>query len=224
MMLRSAAVARSLAVPARAAAATVPAARGLATKKKSKAEAVTVKLPVQLFGLSARYANALFVSAVKSSTLPAVETDLKQIKEWTATSESFKQYLANPVVSRQDKVKDMEKVSVGMNDTTRGLLAVLAENGRLVELSKVIDTFDILLSAQRGIVKATVTTSESLAAKQLGGIEKAISAGYLEKGQTLELAVKVEPAILGGLQVQIGDRFLDLSVQSEINNVAKVLA
>jgi len=79
------------------------------------------------------------------------------------------------------------------------------------------------LNAQRGIVEATVTSSEDLSAKQLKSIEQAISSGYLSDGQSLNLTVKVAPAILGGLQIQVGDKFLDLSVASSINNIQKVL-
>ncbi|GBG30432.1 ATP synthase subunit O, mitochondrial [Hondaea fermentalgiana] len=195
-------------------------ARGFAAAADKK----PVELPVQLYGLSARYANALFVACQRAQTLPSVEQDLATLKEWSTSNETFKSYINNPVISRQDKVKDMSKISEGMNDTTRGFLTVLAENGRLNELDKVLDTFQILLNAQRGVVEATVTAAEDLTSKQLKSIEKAITSGYLDKGQSLNLKVKVDEGIVGGLQVQIGDRFLDLSVASQMNGIAKAIA
>jgi len=195
------------------------AAAAAAEKQKER-----VTLPVQLFGLHARYANALFVAGSRANALGAVEKDLGAMEGWlTQPASLFGKYLANPVISRADKMKDMEKLSKGMGDTTRGFLSVLAENGRLAELPKVMDTFQVLLNAQRGIVEATVTTAEELPSKQAKAIEKAISSGYLESGQKLNLVAKVDPSVIGGLQVQIGNQFLDLSIQSEINKIYNVL-
>ena len=190
---------------------------------RSLSTSARVKLPVQLFGLEARYANALFSSAVKTSSLPAVEADIVTLKSWLTQSPAFKEFLRNPIISRTDKKKDMLKITKGMNESTRGFMCILAENGRLSNVQKVISTFELLTNAQRGIIEAIVTAAEVIPAKQVKNIEKALAAGYLQQGQTLKLVVKVEPAIIGGLQVQIGDKFLDLSVASSINKVHNAL-
>jgi len=182
-----------------------------------------VELPAKLFGLGARYANALFTSAVRAKALPNVESDLKALAQIQKESPVFAEYLKNPIIPFEEKAADMDKVSAGMCDTTRGFLNVVAQNNRLGELNKILRSFQLLLNAQRGIVEATVTSSEDLSAKQLKSIEQAISSGYLSDGQSLNLTVKVAPAILGGLQIQVGDKFLDLSVASSINNIQKVL-
>jgi F-type H+-transporting ATPase subunit O len=213
---------RSAIVARRSVAAAVQ-KRGLSAAAASEKKE-EVDLPIQLYGLEARYANALYVAAVRAKTLPAVEDDLKTISQWAESNAAWKNYLSNPIISRTDKVADMAKVSQGMNDTTRGFLNVLAENGRLVEVNKIIKSFNTILNAKRGIVDATVTAAEELSAKQLKTITSAITTGYLEKGQQLKMEVQIDPSIIGGLQVQIGDKFLDLSVNSDIKNLHKVLA
>lgn len=60
--------------------------------------------------------------------------------------------------------------------------------------------------------------------KTVKSVKDQLAASFLQKGQTLHLDSKVEPAILGGFQVQVGDKFLDLSVATKINNIAKTLA
>jgi F-type H+-transporting ATPase subunit O len=195
-------------------------AAAAAGKVETKA---AVKLPVQLYGLSARYANAVYVAATRAGSLDAVEADLKTVAGWQKSNKKFAEYVANPIISRTDKAADMKKITVGMNETTKGLLTVMAENGRLGELPAVIKTFGTLMSAKRGIVEATVTAAEPLSAQQESALKQAITAGYLEKGQSLKMSIKVEPSIIAGLQVQIGDKFLDLAISSEINSVAKYL-
>ncbi len=190
---------------------------------KAESKAAAVKLPVQLYGLSARYANAVYVAATRAGSLDAVEADLKTVAGWQKSSKKFAEYVANPIISRTDKAADMKKITVGMNETTKGLLSVMAENGRLRELPAVIKTFGTLMSAKRGIVEATVTAAEALSAQQESALKQAITSGYLEKGQSLKMSIKIEPSIIAGLQVQIGDKFLDLAISSEINSVAKYL-
>lgn len=191
--------------------------------RRSFASDVKVELPVRLYGLEARYANALFVAATKAGNLPAVEKDLTTILDWTKTSSAFSSYIHNPVISRADKIADMAKVSKGMNDITQGFLNVLAANGRLGDLEGVLGQFATLIRAQRKIVEATVVSADELTKKQKKAVEAAISAGYLEKGESLSLELKVDPALIGGLQIQIGDRFLNLSTASLISDASKYL-
>jgi len=177
-----------------------------------------VQLPLSLYGTSARYANALFVSASRSGELAAVQKDLTTVSSWLKDG-VFAEYTKNPVISRADKTKDMVAISKGMTNCSRGFLAVLAENGRLRELGGVISTFDKLMAAQSGIVDAVVTSPFALSAAQAKSVEDSIKQGYLKKGQTLKMDLHTDESLLGGLQVQIGDQFLDLSSARELNNI-----
>lgn len=183
-----------------------------------------VALPVQLYGVHARYANALYVAATKAGSITNVEADFNVIQSWLKTNPSFSKYLNNPIIRKSEKLADIEKISKGMNDTTRGFLSVLTSNGRLSDLEKVMSTFGILMNARSGTVEATVTTAEPLTPNVLKNVEKSILNSYLEKGQSLKLTTKVDPTILGGLQVKIGERFIDLSVSSKISKYEKLLS
>ena len=136
----------------------------------------------------------------------------------------FRTYLRNPIVKRSEKVQDLDKMTKGMHDVTRGFFTVLAENGRLGDLDGMLATFGKLMDAERGVIKATVTSAEALTPKQLKQLEEQLTATFLKKGQSIKLETRVEPSILAGLQVQVGDKFVDLSVQSKLNAVSKALA
>lgn len=117
----------------------------------------------------------------------------------------------------------MDKISVGMQPTTRGFLSLIAENGRLPELIKICGTFDKLMDAQRGIVSATVTSAEEYTPQRYDEIEKVIKTTYLKPGQSLRLDAEVDPSLLGGFQIRVGDVFMDFSVASEIGKIEKIL-
>ena len=196
----------------------------LARPFSTEGKAADVPLPINLYGLPARYANALFKTAYRAGALADVDAELKSFGELMTTNEALKSYLKNPVISRKDKAEDMGKICKGMSELTRGFFGVLAENGRLQEVPKIIDTFDQLMKAQRGEVEATVITAAPLTKKELTSVRNTITENYLEEGKTLMLNQKVDEAILGGLQLQVGDRFLDLSIQSKIKRLHERLA
>jgi F-type H+-transporting ATPase subunit O len=171
----------------------------------------------------ARYATSLYTAAVKQNALSAVEKDVAEVRKLMESVPKFKTYLMNPIVKRTEKKADLDKISKGMNPVTRGFLALLAENGRLAELDKIVGTFGKLMDAERGVVTATVTSADELSDDQLKTVEAQIKSSFIKPGQTIRLETSVDPDILGGLQVQVGDKFLDLSVASQINQISKVL-
>lgn len=201
-----------------------PLARTQARTFAAAAAKEDVELPTALFGLQATYANALFKTATRNGSLATVEKDLQGFSKLIAESAQLKTYLKNPIISRKDKTEDIGKICAKMNETTRGFFGVLAENGRLAEIEKIISSFDQLMQAKSGIVEGTVVTAQALTKKQLKSVEESVLANHLEKGKKLKLNAQVDPSILGGLQLQIGDKFLDLSIQSRINKLHQTLA
>lgn len=71
----------------------------------------TLQPEVQLFGLEGRYAHALFSAASKSKTLSAVEKELDTIKTKLGSDKVFNEFMNSPVLSRGDKVSNVNKVS-----------------------------------------------------------------------------------------------------------------
>ena len=176
---------------------------------------------IDLYGLHARYANAAYVAASKSSTLDVVESELLAIQETAAKSPAFKTFLENPLISRSDKeaqVKDM--LSGKVSSVTLNLMSTLAGNARLAETPKIVDSYVQLMKAKRGEVEATIISADPLTKAQTEAVAAAMK-NQVGEGKTVILSTEVDPSILGGLQVQIGDQFLDLSVGSKIDALSR---
>lgn len=90
-------------------------------------------------------------------------------------------------------------------------------------LNSVVKAYLELVEASRGVIPAIVTTAEPLSKKTLTSIQDAILK-IVGSEKKVDLQVKEDPSLLGGLQVQIGDRFLDLSVSSRISELRRTLA
>lgn len=98
----------------------------------------------------------------------------------------------------------------------------MAENGRLGRLQGVARAFAEIMSAHRGEVKAVVTTAKPLDAQQLKELSAVLQV-FIKKGNTLQLDAKVDPALIGGMVVSLGDRYIDLSIASKLNAYSNIV-
>jgi len=99
---------------------------------------------------------------------------------------------------------------------------LLAENGRLGRLQGVARSFAEIMSAHRGEIKAVVTTAKQLDAQQLKELSAVLQV-FVKKGNTLQLETKVNPALIGGMVVSLGDRYIDLSIASRLNAYSNIV-
>merc|ERR1712238_178612 len=171
----------------------------------------------------ARYANATYTAASKASILDKVESELEAIKLTATNSETFKAFLDNPLISRDAKEKTVnDMLGDKVSNITLNLMLTLAGNARLADTPKIIETYSELMKAKRGEVEATITSAEPLTKTQTDAVASAMK-NQVGEGKTVILSTKVDPSILGGLQVQIGDQFLDLSVGSKIDSISRTV-
>jgi len=179
--------------------------------------------PLDLYGLNARYANATYIAASKSSSLEKVEGELLAIKNSAENSKEFASFLENPLISRASKTKTVEEILKGKTTpVTLNLMTTLAGNARLNSIVGVTDSYVKLMKANRGEVEATIISAEPLNKTQTAAVSDAMKSQF-PKGAKVVLKTEVDPSILGGLQIQIGDKFLDLSVGSRIEEVGRTV-
>ena len=176
--------------------------------------------PIQLHGLQARYANATYVAASKAGQLEQVEAELLSLNATAEKSKQFAAFLENPLISRDDKTTAVESLDQ-LSPITLNLLVTMAGNARLNELPKVATTFEQLMKAKRGEVDAKIISAEKLTGAQLKEVQAAMKS-QVPEGKSVIIEAVTDPSIVGGLQVQIGDQFLDLSVKSRIDEIANM--
>ncbi|KAK4051373.1 ATP synthase F0 subcomplex subunit OSCP atp5 [Microbotryomycetes sp. JL201] len=182
--------------------------------------------PIQLNGLSGKYAGALFTAAAKKDALKAVESDLKALHSAIKADAKVQEFLANPVLTSADRSKGIEELlkkagSKGASsELTKNLFEVLAENGRLYQTDKTIEDFLEIMSAHRGEVKVTITTAAPLEKDLQKRLEDSLKSSQLaSSGKTLVFENKVNESVQGGLVVDFGDKTVDLSVASRVNRL-----
>ena len=138
---------------------------------------------------------------------------------------TFAAFLKNPTIPRTAKKADIEAIcgKGKFSPTSVALFGTLAENGRLGDVAAVSEAYGDLMRAHRGEVAAVVTSADELTAKQRKQLEASFSS-FVKSGETLKASYKVDSQLMGGLTVQIGDKFMDLSSATKINKMHKLLS
>ncbi|GFS15793.1 ATP synthase subunit O, mitochondrial, partial [Elysia marginata] len=98
----------------------------------------------------------------------------------------------------------------------------LADNGRINKTPQVLSSFGKIMSAHRGEVVCSVVTAKVLDEASMKELRAALQA-FLKKGQTLQLQTEVDPSLIGGMKVTIGDRFVDMSMASKIKTYTNLI-
>lgn len=165
-----------------------------------------------------RYAQALFDLANDENKLAAVEADLKSLKAMIADSKDLRSLLASPAFGAEDKGRGLAAIAAQaqFDPVTRKFLGLLAANGRASALRAVITSFEDLAAKARGAISATVTTAVPLTPAQSAGVAAALRTAL---GKDPEIETRVDPALLGGLRVQVGSRLFDASLRSKLDSL-----
>ncbi|THK33181.1 ATP synthase subunit O, mitochondrial [Diachasma alloeum] len=183
-----------------------------------------VKPPIQVFGIEGRYATALYSAASKQSSLDAVEKDLLKFQGLAKSDAKLADFLKDPSIKRRAKAEVFKAISskLSLNPATGNLLVLLAENGRLGMMGQIVNAFKQIMAANRGEVICEVITAKPLDADTKGKLESTLKL-FLQKGQTLLLTTKVNPAIIGGMLVSIGDKYVDLSISTKVKRYSDII-
>ena len=165
-----------------------------------------------------RYAQALFDLATETKQVSAVEADLKSLKAALRDSHDLRVLVGSPAFNAEAKGKGLVAIAVKarFNMTTIKFLGLLATNGRASSLASVITGFEALAAKARGAVSAQVTTAIALNAAQSKGLAAALRQAL---GKDPEIETRVDPAILGGIKVQVGSRLFDASLKSKLDSL-----
>jgi F-type H+-transporting ATPase subunit O len=183
-----------------------------------------VEPPIAVFGTPGRYASALYSAASKAKSLPTAQKELAEVQKLAQDSADFGRFIKDPTISREQKATALESISSQMklSELTSRFIGVLAQNDRLGELPAIADTFDDIMAAVRGEVKATVTTAEPLEPSQVDELKSSLG-GVLKKGEKLFLEQKVDPSLIGGFVIDIGDKHMDMSIIDRVKKVQQLI-
>ncbi|XP_033111622.1 ATP synthase subunit O, mitochondrial-like [Anneissia japonica] len=183
-----------------------------------------VKTPIQVYGVGGRYATALYSAATKEKQLDQVDKDLNDFQSLLKKDVKLADFVGNPIVTKQEKsgvLTNWMKTNKCSKVTTN-FVSMLAENNRVKQLNEIFSAWNEIMGAHRGEVVCTITTAKPLDAAGQKSIESAMT-GFAKKNQVLKLSLKVDPSIISGMVVEVGDKYIDMSTASKVKTMTNLL-
>ena len=167
------------------------------------------------------YARALFDAALEEDRLEPVREQLAQVVAAEAEVPELRELLRNPQLDPRARAAALKDVLSGGEELLRNFLLVLVDKGRTGQLEEISREFERLVAEHEGIVHAELTTAVELSDDEardlLRQIEKA-------SGRKVEATRKVDPALIGGIVLQVGSLRLDASVRGRFERLRRELA
>lgn len=172
------------------------------------------------------YAKALFDLANAERKLGAWSEALNAAAVVLADPNA-KRVLASPSLDDAKRADFVRAVSVGMKGAElfesaegKGLLALLAENGRLTVLPEIAAQFDALKAQAENKVNVTLTSAVAVDQNVADQVKRALEQ---KLGRAVELTLEVDPSLIGGAVIRAEDRVIDGSVRTRLRQLAQAL-
>jgi F-type H+-transporting ATPase subunit delta len=170
-------------------------------------------------GVAGRYATALFELALEEKKLDAVKADLDRFGALIDESPELARLVRSPVFGAEEQTRALGAVfdKAGITGLAANFLKLVASNRRLFTVVLILKAFRALVARHKGEITAQVTVSDELSDKNLDALKGALKT--VTGGKDIDLDVKVDPAIIGGLIVQVGSRMVDTSLRTKLNSI-----
>jgi len=167
------------------------------------------------------YAAALFGAAKDRGKLDSIRDQLAQFADALQENRELQLYLFSPYFSSAEKIEGLKKVVTDAEPEFMNFLELLLDKGRMPAIYRIRRQYDTLWNKENKRLGVTVTSAVELDPE----ITKRIGAEIEEQtGNTVELTSHVDPDILGGLVVQVGNMVLDTSIRNRLEKLRKSVA
>jgi F-type H+-transporting ATPase subunit delta len=168
--------------------------------------------------MAGRYAAALFDLAGETNAIDAVKADLERFDALLAGSPDLLRLVRSPVFSTSEQLQALSAVleRAGIGGLAAKFLKMVTSNRRLFAVRDMVKAFRVLVADYKGEATAEVTVAEQLKDDHAAALRNALKA---VSGKNIDLAIKVDPAIIGGLVVKLGSRMVDTSLRTKLNAI-----
>jgi F-type H+-transporting ATPase subunit delta len=173
-------------------------------------------------GMAGRYATALFELALEERVIDTVKADLERFDALIGESADLRRLVRSPAFTAETQARALaavlEQASIG--GLAARFLQIVSWNRRLFAVQDMIKAFRALVAEHKGEVSAEVTLAERPSAQHLDAIKSALNA---VTKKDVQVDVKVDPSIIGGLIVKLGSRMVDSSLRTKLNSIKQAM-
>jgi len=168
-----------------------------------------------------RYAEALFQLAQENKALTEVSSDLQELVKVIKNNPELIDLLSNPKFSIERKKQIVSEIFSKANKFVVNTIELLIEKKRVNEIANLAEEFTELAAASQGYAEAKVFSTRALNDAELNEISSAFAKRVGK--EKLNIVNEIDPSILGGVRVQIGNYIFDNTVASKLVGLKRTL-
>lgn len=169
--------------------------------------------------LARPYAEAAFKLALETGALPQWSDALARLSA-VASSEAARDLVGNPRINDTQVASLVSDVAGSLSPEQRNFVQLLAANERLSVLPEIVHIYEGLKNGSEGVLDARVESAYPLSEQQVADVVGTLEAKY---GRKVKVEVSVNPDLIGGISIRIGDEVLDTSVRGKLAQLAEAL-
>lgn len=168
--------------------------------------------------LASRYATSLIEVANQSGSLDSIEKDMVSLQKALSESKDLNSLIGNPVYSKDQQLNAVQEIArkASFHQVTVNFLGVLANNGRLPALSKILVAFFAEMERRHGVEEAKVVSAFPLTESQQKTLADTLSK---KTGKSIRLNLQLDKSLLGGMVVTVGSRMIDDSLKTRLSQL-----
>jgi ATP synthase F1 delta subunit len=167
------------------------------------------------------YARALFDVSKERDELDQVHEELAEFAEAMNSSRDLSVFFFSPYFSTDEKKEGLKRVVKDASPTFMNFLEALVERHRMPAIYRIRDRFDSLWEEENRLLPVQVTSAIELDKGIVNEIGEQIGD---QTGRKVELSSEVDPEILGGIVLRVGNFILDVSIRNRLNQLRKQVA
>jgi len=167
------------------------------------------------------YARSLFEVAKENDVLDEVHEQLGEFADELEQNRDLQVFFFSPYFSSEEKSDGISKVVDGADERFVRFLELLAERHRMPVLMRIRREFEAMFAEERKLLPVTITSAVELDKNTVKRIGKRIEE---QTGKSIELATNVDPDVIGGLSMQVGNLIMDATIRSRLERLRKEVA
>jgi F-type H+-transporting ATPase subunit delta len=167
------------------------------------------------------YARALFEVALEQGKVDVLREQLAQLADAVAESRQLATFFFSPYFSPQEKKDALDRVLEGADPTFLNFIRVLIENHRMPVLFRVRDEYQRLWEEEQRLLPVEITSAVELDSKTAERLGRSIGE---RTGRRVQLASRVDPEIIGGIVLRVGNSILDASIRNRLEQLRRQVA
>jgi ATP synthase F1 delta subunit len=168
--------------------------------------------------IAAVYSRSLFEVASEQGDLDRIHDELGEFADALAEDRDMQVFFFSPYFSSQEKREGISKLIEGADENFVRFLELLSERHRMPAIFRIRRGFDEMWREENKLLAVRVTSAVELDSETVEGIGKKIEQ---QTGRRIELSSKVDPDVLGGLVLQVGNMVLDASIANRLEQLRK---